>query len=57
MSSVAVSDPYQPCIDLATKLLDNNRGKLVAVRKASVAGTTFSLVKVACEKGQKTPLK
>lgn len=54
MSTITVSDPYQPCIDRATDLLDNYRGKLVAVRKASVAGTTFSLIKVACEKGQRT---
>jgi hypothetical protein len=39
---------------MAEDILTNYRGKILAVRKATRSGATFSLIKAACEKNQRT---
>jgi hypothetical protein len=51
---MATTDLFQKNNELASDLLLNHRGKIVAIRKATRAGATTSLLKVAVEKRQKT---
>ena len=48
------NDPFALQNSKAQDILTNYRGKVLAVEKATRAGATTSLLKKACELGQKT---
>jgi hypothetical protein len=54
VKELQATNPFEKNNALASDLLHNHRGKMVAIRKATRAGATTSLLKRAFELGQKT---